>query len=486
MSTPTPAPRLRPRERDAIVNSLRAGVVPRSGFAHIQVGRSAEVTAVSRDLDRVADGGSAVRFIIGDYGAGKTFFLNLVSSIAAEKKLVTATADLTPDRRLHATGGQARSLYAELMRNLATRANPDGGALGAVVERFITSALTEATQRGTSPQAVIDERLASLSELVGGYDFAHVVKRYWEGHDTGNDQLKADAVRWLRGEYTTRTDARTALGVRTIVSDANVYDTLKLLARFVRLAGYGGLLICLDEMVNLYKLANSQARNSNYEQVLRIVNDCLQGHAVGLGVLFGGTPEMLMDTHRGLYSYDALRSRLAENSFAIGTAVDYTGPVLRLANLDPEDMYLLLSKLRHVYASADQAAYLVPGAALTAFMEHCAHRIGNAYFRTPRTTVKEFLNLLAVLEQNPDVDWRTALGAVHLAAETNPDLAPLAQDTTDQPDPSEPAVTATGSQDRTGAAVPGLASVTPLHPHTTVPADGQDPGDDDDLSTFQL
>ena len=456
MTEPAPVTplRLRPRDRDAIISSLRAGVVPRRGFAHIQVGRADEVTAIGRDLDRVADGGSMVRFVIGDYGAGKTFFLNLAASMAAEKKLVTAAADLTPDRRLHATGGQSRGLYAELMRNLATRSTPDGGALPGVVDRFVTTAQSDARGHGVSVGSVIAGRLQDLSQMVGGYDFAQVIGQYWTGYDSGDDQLMADAIRWLRGEFTTKTDARTALGVRTIIDDSSVYDTLKLMARFVRLAGFAGLVVCFDEMVNLYKLANTVARNGNYEQVLRIVNDCLQGQAAGLGVLFSGTPELLMDTRRGLYSYDALRSRLAENSFAVGGLADYTGPVLRLANLAPEDMWVLLDKLRHVYAGGDAARYLVPDEALAAFMDHCAHRIGDAYFRTPRTTVKEFLNLLAVLEQNPGTDWRTLVGQIELVTETNPDLEPLPED-----------------------AAPALAPVTALR-------SGRDT--DDELSTFRL
>lgn len=429
MTTPDQKPaRLRPRDRDAIISSLRSGVVPRAGFQHIQVGRAAEVSAMSQEIARIADGGSAVRFVIGEYGAGKTFFLNLVRSIAAERKLVTTSADLTPDRRLQASGGQARSLYAELMRNISTRSTPDGNALPSIVERFVTSAIQEADSAGVSPATVISSRLEQLSESVGGYDFAQVIAAYWKGHDTGNEQLKSDAVRWLRGEFATRTDARAALGVRSIVDDTSFYDHLKLIARFVRLAGFTGLLVCLDEMVNLYKLAHTGARKSNYEQVLRIVNDCLQGHVEGLGFCFGGTPEMLMDTRKGLYSYEALRSRLAENNFAVGGLVDYSGPVLRLANLTPEDMHVLLERLRHVYAGGDPAAYLVPDEALTAFMQHCATRIGDAYFRTPRNTIKEFVNLLAVLDQNPDANWSQLLGNVSIDTETNPDLEPLPDD----------------------------------------------------------
>ena len=348
----TPATsRIRPRERDAIIQSLRAGVVPRVGQQHIQVGRANEIIALLTDIDRIADGGSAIRLVIGEYGAGKSFFLNLVRSIALERKLVTVHADLSPDRRLHATGGQARSLYAELMRNLSTRAKPDGGAMPSVVERFITASLNAARSRDVTPEVVIRERLIELQELTGGYDFAEVTAAYWRAHDTGNEQLKADVVRWLRGEFSTRTDARAALGVRTIINDGSFYDHLKLFARFVRLAGFSGLLVCLDEMVNLYKLSNTRARNANYEQLLRILNDCLQGSAAGLGFVFGGTPDMLLDARRGLYSYTALQSRLAENTFASAGLVDYSGPVLRLANLSPEDMFVLLTKLRHVFAS---------------------------------------------------------------------------------------------------------------------------------------
>ncbi len=405
---------IRPKDRDAVIQSLRAGVVPRRGQHLIQVGRAREIEAMVTDIDRVADGGSSFRFVIGEYGAGKTFFLNLVRAIAMERKLVVASADLNPDRRLHASGGQARSLYAELMRNLATRAKPEGGALPGVVEKFIATAKSEAERQGVATEQVVRSKLEQLTELVNGYDFADVIAAYCRGADEGNEQLKSDAVRWLRGEFATRTDARAALGVRTIVDDASIYDQLKLMARFVGLAGYAGLFVCLDELVNIYKLANSQARSSNYEQILRMLNDSLQGTAVGLGFVLGGTPEFLMDTRRGVYSYTALQSRLAENTFATGELADYSGPVLRLSSLTIEDFYFLLSKIRHVYAGGDAERYLLPDPAIASFMEHCANRIGDRFFRTPRTTITSFINLLAILEQNPGTDWKVLIGELEV------------------------------------------------------------------------
>lgn len=420
---------IKARERDTVIQALRAGVVPRTGQHLIQVGRAREIETLLRDIERIADGGAGFRLVIGEYGAGKTFFLNLVRAIAMEKRVVTAHADLNPDRRLQASGGQARSLYAELMKNLSTRTKPDGGALSGVVEKFVAQTKTEAKAASRDSEDLIREKLSVLSELVGGYDFAEVIAAYCRGFEEGNDHLKANAIRWLRGEFTTKTDAKAALGVRTFVDDDAFYDQLKLFARFVRLAGFSGLLVCLDEMVNLYKLANAQARNANYEQVLRILNDSLQGSADGLGFVLGGTPEFLLDTRRGLYSYAALQSRLAENTFAAQAGVqDFSGPVLRLASLTNEDFFVLLQKLRHVYASGNEAKYLLPNEALIAFMQHASKRLGEAYFRTPRTTITAFLNLLATLEQHPSANWREMLGAVVVEEDKGGDVEGAIQD----------------------------------------------------------
>lgn len=426
--------RLKPRERDTIIQALRAGVVPKLGLRHIQVGRVREIEELVRDMDRIADGGAAIRFVIGEYGSGKTFFMNLIRLVALEKGLVVMFADLAPDRRLHATGGQARGLYAEMARNLSTRTNPDGGALTSVVERFVSQAHRDAEARDLPTEAVIRARLAHFEELTGGFDFAEVIRRYWQGHEAGDDDLKSAALRWLRGEFQTRTDARKALGVRSIVSDASVYDHLKLMSAFVREAGYKGLLVGLDEMVNLFKLTSAQARNANYEQILRILNDVLQGSAENLGFLLGGTPEFLMNTRRGLYSYEALQSRLAENSFARGGLVDLSGPVIRLASLTPEDLFVLLQNIRAVMQDGPD---MLSDQVLEAFMAHCSDRIGEAYFRTPRNTVTAFVNMLAVLAQNPGVAWSDLIEGVELRPDQGDDLSDVDDATGATPAPPD-------------------------------------------------
>lgn len=414
--------RIKRRERDTIIRALQAGVVPKLGLQHIQVGRDREIRELVKDMERIAEGGSVIRFVIGEYGSGKTFFLNLIQTVALKKGMVVMSADLAPDRRVYATGGQARALYAEMARNLATRSKPDGGAMSNIVQRFISHAREEADRKGQQTAQLIREKLGHFEELTGGFDFAEVVGKYWEAHENGNEDMKSASLRWLRAEYATKTDARRALGVRTIINDQNVYDQLKLMSAFVLAAGYEGLLVSLDEMVNLFKLTSSKARNSNYEQLLRILNDVLQGTAEHIGFLFGGTPKFLMDPRRGLYSYEALESRLSQNTFARDDRIDLSGPVIRLANLTQEDLFILLSNIRGVMQESDQQ---IPDEAIRAFMMHCSKRIGEAYFRTPRNTVKEFVGMLSVLEQNPGTEWSDLIDKVELEDDPGDDMSDI-------------------------------------------------------------
>ena len=415
-TTPPTITRIRERDRQAILNALRAGVVPRVGLQHIQVGRKLEVAAVLKDLEHVADGGAGIRFVIGRFGAGKSFFLNLTSVVALEKGFLVARADVTTDRRLHGTGGQARGLFTELMRNLSSKARPDGGALGPVIERWISDVAGAATEKGGLEQALV-ARLRPLQELVNGFDLAKVLAAYVAGFEAGDPVRQEAALRWLRAEYGTKTEARQDLGVRAIIDDTDVYDYLKLMARFARIMGYQGLVVCIDEMIVLsHRLASVRARNANYEAVLRILNDCLQGNVEGLYVIFGGTDEFLEDRRRGLYSYEALATRLAGNEFAKGDVLDLSGPVLRLKTLTPEDLFVLLMRIRDVFAGGDPAKHLLPDDGLHAFIEYSRRTLGDDYFRTPRETVIRFVGLLNLLEQDPGHDWRAALGHVNEVA----------------------------------------------------------------------
>lgn len=409
---------IKPRERTAIIQSLRAGVTPRVGLEHIQVGRLNEVKALAKDIDNIINDGSCFRLIVGDFGAGKSFFLQLIRYMALEKGLVVMNADLTPERRLYSSSGQTRALYNELTYNISTRAHPEGNAMQSIIEKFISEQIKAAKEQKQEVASVIEQRLQSLSQLVGGYDFAYVIGKYYEAFENGDDYTKGCVIRYLRGEYSSKIEARADLGVRNIIDDSSVYDNIKLLSLFVKQAGYKGLLVNLDELVNLYKLGNSKSRSLNYEQILRILNDCLQGSAKALGFILGGTPEFLQDERKGLFSYEALRSRLAENSFAkIAKVTDYDSPVLFLDNLTPEELYVLLNNIRDVFANKDKSKYLVPDEALKAFLIHCSKVIGDAYFKTPRNTIKAFVDFLSVLDQNPEIKWESLINNIEIEKE---------------------------------------------------------------------
>lgn len=404
---------IKSKERETIIQSLKSGVVPRAGLHHIQVGRNEELKSFIKDVDTIAEGGTAFRFVIGEYGSGKTFFLSLVRSIALEKGLVTMHADLSPTKRLHGSDGQPRMLLSEMVNNLSTRTKPDGNALQNILERFVSNAKEEACSKGMNVYDIISEKLSELNDYTGGYNFITVIKKYLEGYESGDHNLMNSALKWLKAGYTTKTDAYRDLDIREYISDGSFYNTLKLYSVLVRKAGYKGLLVCMDEMVNLYKIPNSVSRKANYEEILSMLNNTLQGTFPNIGFILGGTPEFLTDNIRGLYSYEALKSRLSENSFSKQLGVtDYNSIVLTLTNLTKEELYLLLTNLRHVFANGKEENYLIPDEGLMAFLAHCANKIGESYFRTPRTTIKSFLDLLSVLEQYPDYKWSDIIASV--------------------------------------------------------------------------
>ena len=405
-------PRIPKRVTSALFNSLGAGVTPRVGLQHIVVGRKHEIQALLEDLETVGDGGATFRILVGRYGSGKSFLMQLMRAYAMERNFVVADVDLSPERRLAGTQGQGVATYREMIKNLSSRTRPDGGALKPVLERWIDglrqAVVREQNVRPDDPgltdmvERRIFEATQALETLVHGFDFASVMAAYWRGYREANDELKTAAVRWLRGEYSTKTEARQDLGVRVIIDDDSWYDYMKLLAEFVRLIGYGGLVVMIDEAVNLYKISNTRSRESNYEKFLTVLNDTLQGRAIGLGVLVGGTPRFLEDQRRGLFSYEALRSRLGGSRFARDGLVDMASPVIQLGTLSNEEILLLLQRIRDLHALHHGKPATVTDAELVAFMEEVLNQLGAGEFLTPRDVIRDLVSVLNLLQQNPD------------------------------------------------------------------------------------
>ena len=409
------------RIAQTVLNSLKGGVVPRIGLPYITVGRKNEIEALLHDVDIIAEGGASFRFIVGRYGSGKSFLLQTIRNHVMDRGFIVADADLSPERRLQGTRGQGLATYRELISNLSTKTKPEGGALTLILDRWISAVQAEALlETGLSPDdpaltAATDKKIyevtASVSELVHGFEFARLLSLYYQATVNGDDETKAKVARWFRGESTPKSEAKEALGVNIIISDSDWYDYLKLFAAFFRLAGYTGLFIMVDELVNIYKIPNAITRQYNYEKMLTMYNDTLQGKAKYLGILMGATPQALEDKRRGIYSYEALRSRLSEGRFSKPGARDLLAPVIRLEPLTAEEMLVLCEKLAQMHADLYGYARSVTTEDLAGFIKIEYGRIGADQQITPREVIRDFIELLDLLYQHPDMNLAALLAS---------------------------------------------------------------------------
>ena len=399
------------RIAQTVLQSLKGGVVPRIGLPYITVGRKNEIQALLHDVDIIAEGGASFRFIVGRYGAGKSFLLQAIRNYVMDRGFIVADADLSPERRLQGTRGQGLATYRELIGNLSTKIKPEGGALTLILERWISTVQSEALQEsGLQPgdpalTKRVDQKIyavtASVSELVHGFEFAQLLSAYYHAYLKSDDETKAKVVRWFRGEYALKREAKEELGVNIIITDDNWYEYLKLFATFFRLAGYSGMMIMIDELVNIYKVPNSITRQYNYEKLLTMYNDTLQGKAKYLGIIMGATPQAIEDKRRGVYSYEALRSRLAEGKFSKPGARDLLAPVIRLDPITAEEMLILCEKLAAMHAGLYDYEQKITTNDLAAFIKIEYERIGADVHITPREVIRDFIELLDILYQNP-------------------------------------------------------------------------------------
>ena len=408
------------RIASAVINSLKGGVVPRTGLPYITVGREAEIDALLRDVEIISDGGASFRFIVGKYGSGKSFLLQTIRSHVMDRGFVVVDADLSPERRLQGTKGQGLATYKELMKNMSTKTRPDGGALSLILDRWISSVQSSVmTEKGISPEdpgfsAAVDRAIAgvigSLSEMVHGFDFTRLLTLYCHACTGSDDETKAKVVKWFRGEYTTKTEAKNDLGVNIIITDDDWYEYLKLFALFLKMAGYSGMMILIDELVNIYKIPNAITRQYNYENILTMYNDTLQGKAKYLGIIMGGTPQCIEDTRRGVYSYEALRSRLSESRFGGEEVRDMMAPVIRLTALTYEEMLVLTEKLSDIHAGLFGYAQRKTQEEMVAFLQSEFGRIGADSHITPREVIRDFIGLLDIAFQNPSIPIAKLIG----------------------------------------------------------------------------
>lgn len=428
---------IKPKEVTSIINSLISGVVPKIGVQHITVGRSEEINAFISSLEDVKNGHSLAKFWIGDFGSGKSFMLHLLNTVALKQKFVVANADFTPENRIYANDGKSVLLYAAIMDNIAIQTKPEGGALPTLLEKWIEQVITKVSEEQDISlsdirndqylplvQNAIMKTVNEITE-VGGFDFASVIIKYYEGYIKGDEYLRRNALKWLKGEYKTKTEARQDLGVREIINDSNYYDMLKNFCKLFVSMGYSGFMINLDEAINLYKITTSAAREKNYEKILSIYNDCFQGKVSNFFVNFAGTKEFLENERRGLFSYQALKSRLEPNKFETLEIRDFAQPVIKLKPLNHNEIFVLLKKLKSIFDLNYKTELNVSDEDITSFMEEMFNKPGASEFLTPREVIRDFLNILNIIRQNPEIDKRKLFGEIEISDERPNDLVAL-------------------------------------------------------------
>jgi len=405
------------RIANILINALKGGVVPRVGLEYITVGRSAEIAAILRDIEMIEEGSASFRFILGKYGSGKSFLLQTIRNYATAKGFVVVDADLSPERRFTGTKGQGLATYRELIQNLSTKSKPDGGALPLILEKWISGIQTEIKASGVSDgdfDALVERKIYTVSNslegMVNGFEFAKAVVTYWRAYKQDDAAMKSSVLRWFRGEYPSRKEAKDDLGINFIVTDETWYDFLKILAAFLVDAGYKGMLVVIDELVNIFKIPNSITRNNNYEKILTMYNDVLQGKARHIGFLMGATPQSVEDKYKGVFSYEALRSRLSEGHFAAADIKDLSAPIIRLQMLSQEEMYILVEKLLHIHAGLYGYTPCLSHDDLVYFLTVEYNRVGAATHITPREIIRDFIELINILHQNPDKSVSEILG----------------------------------------------------------------------------
>jgi hypothetical protein len=421
--------RIKEKEATAIINSLTGGVVPRIGVQHITVGRELEIEAFTSALDDVKNGHSMVRFWIGDFGSGKSFMLHLINTVAIKQKFVVANADFAPENRLYSNDGKAVALYSAIMDNIAIQTKPEGGALSTLLDRWIEQVVSKTAQINNIPLTEIrDERYLNLIQEnimqtvnevteTGGFDFGVVVIKYSEGYIKNDEYLRRSALKWLKGEYRTKTEARQDLGVREIINDLNYYDMLKNFCRLFVSMGYAGFMVNLDEAINLYKISTANIRAKNYEKILTIFNDCFQGKVSNLFINFAGTKEFLENERRGLFSYDALKTRLETNKYETAQYRDLAQPVIKLVPLSHNEIFVLLKVLKEIFDLNYNVNIDITENDIQLFMEEMFNKPGADEFLTPREVIRDFLSILSILRQNPGANKNALISEIEISDE---------------------------------------------------------------------
>ena len=337
------------------------------------------------------------------------------------KGMIVADADLSPNRSLIGSSNRKKGLatYRELMCNLSIKTSPTGSALGKILDLWLNMIWIDVAknigQGGIQGNALeemvtnkIYETILDMQEMVHGYDFANILVMYWKASRVNDAEIKAKTLRWLRGEYNTKTEAKQDLGVSNIINDDDWYEYIKLFSNFFVKIGYKGFIVIIDELINIYKCKSPVARNNNYEKILAMYNDTMQGKARYLGIIMGGTPQSIEDVNRGVFSYEALKSRLESGKYGTNKMINLMTPIIRIMPLTKEEIIVLLEKLAEIHADLYDYELKITIEDIIDFIEEAIQGEKNV---TPRSIIRDFIEVLNLFYQNYNLSIKDIMNA---------------------------------------------------------------------------
>lgn len=384
---------------ESIINALKNGNVPPEGVGEICVGRERELEEFDKIFSKVKDGAAVTRFLNGEFGSGKSFFLKLLEERALADNFVVAKVTLSRDVPFNKFEVVYRSIVASLRCKTGT-------SLEHIIEKWTTQlrmmALRETTDPYQQERIVIDNINNDLKEVrKHATTFAAAIENYYKLSARGDQETAKYAMAWLSGEKNIPYTIKRQFGVKGDIDRENAFKYLEALSSFLMALKYSGLIILIDEAEHIMTLHTKKLRDTAYDYMRFIYDECSLGRFHNTLFIFAGTPEFFEDPKMGVPSYTALNERIED---VLNTEFkDLRKPIIRLDGFKKDNLMELSDRLISMHEEVyEWEAKPVRESLDGIIARHEANAELTGYI-SPRNFVKSFISVLDVVQQNPEL-----------------------------------------------------------------------------------
>lgn len=336
-----------------IIDSLRNGTVPAEGTENIAVGIDEELTEIQDQIERTREDKSAFKFIIGDYGSGKTFFSTSVREMAYDKKFVVSSVVISQETPLH----KFEELYRKIMEGMRTSENKKIPAFNFILEEWLLNIEDKVIEiEGLDPyedskkfQIEMNKRINEELMIVGSIaaSFANAIRAFYKAKYEGDTVLAQGAVAWLKGDNV-RAELKSKLGVIGTITRENSFEFFRALLQMIKTAGYEGLMIILDEVETVQKLVRKDMRSAAYENLRFFIDESDRNSFPSCFFLYTGTTD-LMESEKGFKSLEPLYQRIKVEREKGDKFKNLRQPVMFLDGLNRDRLYEVACRVRNIH-----------------------------------------------------------------------------------------------------------------------------------------